>query len=141
MRVKWLSCVDANVSSDHRSYKFAFEQCERTLEELDESNNQMTQRIRRQLLQHPPGKLTEEDTAQLNLINKRTLARRLDAEKTSFRVLKDELQMSLAADYLRDTTISVEAVAALLNYHDSSSFRCAFKRWTAVTPQQFRQKM
>ncbi|SVD29225.1 uncharacterized protein METZ01_LOCUS382079, partial [marine metagenome] len=78
---------------------------------------------------------------QLNFISKRTLARRLQTENTSFRELKDELQVSLAIDYLRDTGLSVEAVAVLLNYHDSSSFRRAFKRWTAMTPQQFRQNM
>ncbi|MEE2783855.1 MAG: AraC family transcriptional regulator ligand-binding domain-containing protein [Pseudomonadota bacterium] len=131
----------ANVSSDHTSYKFALEQCQRMLGELDESDNHMTQRVRRQLLSYPPGKLSEEDTAQLNFISKRTLARRLQTENTSFRELKDELQASLAIDYLRDTGLSVEAVAVLLNYHDSSSFRRAFKRWTAMTPQQFRQNM
>ena len=46
---------------------------------------------------------------------------------------------NLAADYLRDTDLTVEAIAAILNYHDSSSFRRAFKRWHNVTPQQFRQ--
>jgi AraC-like DNA-binding protein len=53
--------------------------------------------------------------------------------------LREQLLKSLGTDYLRDTTLSVEAVAVLLNYHDSSSFRRAFKRWTQMTPQQFRQ--
>lgn len=128
-----------NVSADHQNYKFALEQCQRMLEELDETNDPMTQRVRRQLLSHPPGELNEVDAAELNFISKRTLARRLAAEKTSFRVLKEQVQMSLALDYLRDTKLSEEAVAALLNYHDSSSFRRAFKRWMQMTPQEFRQ--
>ena len=128
-----------NVSSNHQNYKFALQQCQRMLEELDETNDPMTRRVRRQLLSHPPGKLNESDTAQLNFISKRTLARRLAAEKTSFRALKEQVQMSLALDYLRNTKLSVEAVAALLNYHDSSSFRRAFKRWMQKTPQEFRQ--
>ncbi len=131
----------ANVSSDHQNYKFALQQCQRMLEELDESNDSMTLRVRRQLLSYPPGTLNEDDTAKLNLISKRTLARRLTAERTSFRTLKDQVQMSLARGYLRDTKLSVEAVAALLNYHDSSSFRRAFKRWTGATPNEFRQTM
>ncbi|MEZ5481772.1 MAG: helix-turn-helix domain-containing protein [Porticoccaceae bacterium] len=75
----------------------------------------------------------------LSFISKRTLARRLDAEESSFRVLREEILANLAADYLRDTDLTVEAIAAILNYHDSSSFRRAFKRWHNVTPQQFRQ--
>ena len=129
----------ANVSSNHQSYRFALEQCQRMLEELDDTNDPMTLRVRRQLLSHPPGTLSEDDTAQLNFISKRTLARRLTAEKTTFGALKEQVQMSLALGYLRDTKLSVEAVAALLNYHDSSSFRRAFKRWTQMTPQNFRQ--
>jgi len=131
----------ANVSANHQSYKFALQQCQRMLEELDETDDPMTLRVRRQLLSHPPGKLSEDDTAKLNFISKRTLARRLTAEKTSFRALKEQVQMSLALGYLRDTKLSVEAVAALLNYHDSSSFRRAFKRWTSMTPHEFRQSM
>ena len=129
----------ANVSSNHENYRFALDQCQRMLDELDDTNDSMTQRVRRQLLSHPPGKLSESDTATLNFISKRTLARRLTAEKTSFRTLKEQVQMSLARGYLRDTKLSVDAVAILLNYHDSSSFRRAFKRWTQMTPQQFRQ--
>ena len=131
----------ANVSSSHQSYRFALEQCQRMLEELDDTDDPMTLRVRRQLLSHPPGKLSEEDTARLNFISKRTLARRLTSEKTSFRALKEQVQMSLALGYLRDTKLSVEAVAALLNYHDSSSFRRAFKRWTEMTPQYFRETL
>ena len=132
--------LTANVSSDFQNYKFALQQCQRMLDELDESENPMTRRVRRQLLLHPPGKLGEEDAAQQNFISKRTLARRLEAENSSFRELRDQLLMSLATNYLRDTTLSVEAVAVLLNYHDSSSFRRAFKRWTGMTPQLFRHK-
>ena len=93
------------------------------------------------MLSHPPGKLSEDDTAQLNFISKRTLARRLSAEKTSFRALKEQVQMSLARGYLRDTKLSVEAVAALLNYHDSSSFRRAFKRWYGMGPSEYRSQI
>ena len=133
--------LTANVSSDFENYKFALQQCQRMLDELDGSDQPITHRVRRQLLLHPPGKLDEAGVARLNFISKRTLARRLEAENSSFRELRGRLLMSLATDYLRDTTLSVEAVAVLLNYHDSSSFRRAFKRWTGSTPQQFREKM
>lgn len=129
-----------NASSDSHSYSFAQQECQRMLDELDGSGSPMTQRVRRLLLSHPPGKLREEDAAHLNFVSKRTFARRLDAEDTSFRALREEILLSLATGHLRDTALSVESIAALLNYHDTSSFRRAFKRWTGMTPRRFREK-
>ncbi|MBR9913008.1 MAG: AraC family transcriptional regulator [Gammaproteobacteria bacterium] len=131
----------ANASSNHESYEFALHQCQKILSKLDQPGQPATQRLKRLLLTHPPGQLNEEDAARLNFISKRTLARRLQAEGSTFRDLRDELLMTLATDYLRDTNLSVESIASLLNYHDSSSFRRAFKRWTQQTPQQFRSKL
>ena len=115
------------------------ENFQQMLEQLDRTENKATNHIRRLLLSHPPGKLGEDAAARLSFISKRTLARRLDAENSSFRALREEILANLAVDYLRDTDLTVEAIAAILNYHDSSSFRRAFKRWHNVTPQQFRQ--
>ena len=73
-------------------------------------------------------------------ISKRTLARRLRAEGTGFRQIRDEIISQQATGYLRDSHMSVEAIAALLNYHDSANFRRAFKRWFQVSPDQYRQR-
>lgn len=131
----------ANVSSDHKDYEFALNQCQKMLAQLDSTVNPTTHRVKTLLLSHPPGKLDEEHAARLSFISKRTLARRLEAENSSFRALRDEILMSLATDYLRDTNLSVEAIAGLLNYHDSSSFRRAFKRWQGLTPREFREQL
>jgi AraC-like DNA-binding protein len=42
---------------------------------------------------------------------------------------------------LRDSQLSIEAIAALMNYHDSAKFRRAFKRWFDQSPEQFRQNV
>lgn len=131
--------LTANVSSDFQSYDFALKQCRRMQDELDDSECPMTHMVKKQLLSHPPGRLSEDMVSQQNFISKRTLARRLEAENSSFRELRDELLMTLATDYLRDTAHSVESISLMLNYHDSSSFRRAFKRWTGKTPQQYRK--
>jgi AraC-like DNA-binding protein len=44
-----------------------------------------------------------------------------------------------ASSYLRNSRMSVEAIASLLNYHDSANFRRAFKRWLKLSPKQYRQ--
>ena len=74
-------------------------------------------------------------------ISQRTLARRLTKEGTCFRKIRDESLSQQAVDYLRDGNMSVDAVAALLNYHDSANFRRAFKRWFQKTPDQYRQQL
>jgi len=70
---------------------------------------------------------------------KRTLARRLKREGSSFRQLRNEILSQQAIGYLRDGTLSIEAMAELLNYHDSANFRRAFKKWFDVTPDEYRR--
>ena len=71
-------------------------------------------------------------------MSKRTLARKLDLEQTSFRQIRDQLLAQQASDYLRSSHLTVDAIAALLNYHDSANFRRAFKRWFGIAPVAFR---
>jgi len=72
-------------------------------------------------------------------MGKRTLSRKLKEENSSFRQVRDEILSRRAATYLRDTQLSVEAIALLLGYHDTASFRRAFKRWFVMPPDQYRK--
>jgi AraC-like DNA-binding protein len=65
----------------------------------------------------------------------KTLTRRLRREGTTFRQLLDEVRLSLAERYLRQPGLSVEEVAYLLGYSDSSAFHRAFRRWTGHAPR------
>jgi AraC-like DNA-binding protein len=96
----------------------------------------MVQKI---MLSSPLGQLNEEGIAAELFINKRTLARRLKKEGTSFRELRDEILSQQAADYLIKDDLSIDAIAMLLNYHDGSNFRRAFKRWFGMSPDEFRK--
>jgi AraC-like DNA-binding protein len=128
-----------NVSPDHDNYAFALQQCQIKLRELQNQPQTTAQKVRSLMLSHPAGHLTEEQIAAELFITKRTLARRLQREKSSFRQLRDEHLAALAKNYLDDTDLSVETIATLLDYHDSANFRRAFKRWFNKTPQQYRQ--
>lgn len=133
-------CDTPNASSDHANYGFALQQCQAMLQQLPTNSGATSHRIQALMLSHPPGQLNEEAAAAALFISKRTLARRLAKEGTGFRQLKEEMLSTLAAGYLRDTQISVEAIAGLLNYHDSANFRRAFKRWYQISPKGFRQQ-
>jgi len=132
-------CYTPNASADHDNYDLALKQCQAMLAQLPLEKNTTRHRVQAYMLSHPPGQFNEQMIADSLFITKRTLARRLERERTSFRQLRDDLFASLASSYLRDTSLSVEAIAGLLGYHDSASFRRAFKRWFSTTPNQHRQ--
>ena len=92
------------------------------------------------MLSHPLGTLSEEDAAATLFMSKRTLARRLEQEGTAYRQIRDKILAQQASSYLRNSDISIDAIAALLNYHDNANFRRAFKRWFQVSPNEYRQQ-
>jgi AraC-like DNA-binding protein len=92
------------------------------------------------LLSQPAGTVTETDVARAMFISKRTLARRLEAEGTSYRAIREALMSELAARHLRESGLTVEAVAALLGYNDTAAFRKAFRRWHGQAPSAFRAR-
>jgi AraC-like DNA-binding protein len=128
-----------NISSDHNNYEYSLNQCRQLLKELNTDYHATHTQVRRLLLSNPNHQMLESDVAAALFVSKRTLARRLREEDTSFRNVREEVLTSLAESYLLNTTLSLDAIAGLLSYHDSSNFRRAFKRWKKMTPEQFRK--
>jgi AraC-like DNA-binding protein len=50
----------------------------------------------------------------------------------------EETRAALAKRYLAERDLPVSEIAWLLGYGEVSSFTHAFKRWTGMTPRQFR---
>lgn len=46
----------------------------------------------------------------------------------------------LALEYLKDPHLSLQEIALLLCYSEQSAFQRAFKQWSGLTPQQWRQQ-
>lgn len=67
-----------------------------------------------------------------------TLRRRLRREGTSFQVIKDEARCEAARLALERPDLPVNAVAELLGFTDPSAFHRSFRKWTGVTPGQYR---
>lgn len=72
-------------------------------------------------------------------MTERSLRRRLADEGTSFRGVHDDVQLQAAIGYLRDTRLTVEAIAELLGFSDAANFRRAFRRWTGKPPLDYRR--
>jgi AraC-like DNA-binding protein len=132
-------CREPNASANHESYRMALQQCESMLAQLQAHKPGYRTRLRKMLLTHPPGTLNEDEAAASLFMSKRTLARKLKQEHSGFRQIRDEVLSQQAVDYLCASQLSIEAIATLMNYHDSANFRRAFKRWFGQPPEQYRR--
>jgi AraC-like DNA-binding protein len=77
--------------------------------------------------------------AELLGLHERTLNRRLQADCTSFRRLRDEVLHDMSRQMLGNTSMRVADVAATLGYSEASAFIHAFTRWAGQTPDQWRR--
>jgi AraC-like DNA-binding protein len=69
----------------------------------------------------------------------RTLQRKLNEKGTSHQDLLDEMRRELSMRYLQEPEIAICEVAYLLGFSESSTFHRAFRRWTGLTPKEYRQ--
>lgn len=71
----------------------------------------------------------------------RTLRRKLQAEGWQYHQLIDHIRVIRARRALSDPTLSITEIALQLGYADHSGFLRAFKKWTRLTPTEFRNKL
>lgn len=69
----------------------------------------------------------------------RTFRNRLRRHNTSFQLLLDQERHDQAAEYLRGTEMSVKEIAYVLGFQESSNFSRVFKKWTGLTPLDYRR--
>ncbi|WP_032917533.1 AraC family transcriptional regulator [Streptomyces rimosus] len=67
-----------------------------------------------------------------------TLRRRLQAEGTSYRRLKDAVRRDAAISALAAGREPIAALAARLGFSEDTAFHRAFRRWTGTTPGAYR---
>ncbi|GAA2593451.1 AraC family transcriptional regulator ligand-binding domain-containing protein [Actinomadura fulvescens] len=69
----------------------------------------------------------------------RTLQRRLNEAGTSWREELERLRQRRVDQYLRETSLSVESIAARVGYSDPRALRRAIHRWYGHSPRTVRQ--
>lgn len=79
-----------------------------------------------------------EDVAQVLGVSIRTLRRRLQDENCSYRGLLQAAQCESACNMLRRPDLTMQQVGAAVGFAESSAFFRAFKRWTGMTPLEYR---
>ncbi|WP_028545511.1 AraC family transcriptional regulator [Paenibacillus taiwanensis] len=84
---------------------------------------------------------TLQQAADYFKISIRTLQNKLKAEQTSYNELSVQVRKELAISYLQKREYSIGDIAYLLHFSEPSAFQSAFKKWTGLTPGQYRTQM
>jgi AraC-like DNA-binding protein len=72
-------------------------------------------------------------------MHRRTLDRRLQRHGVHYGDLLDAVRHEAACQLLRDTGLQVQQIAESLHYSSAANFSTAFRRWTGLTPTDFRR--
>ncbi|MDX1696132.1 MAG: AraC family transcriptional regulator, partial [Ketobacteraceae bacterium] len=103
-------------------------QCDALIKNLS-VHDEFVESLRRFLIDAKPDFPTVDEMAERLHISARTLRRRLQERDTTYRDLLDEIRLELAQQYLRDTQLSIDQIAALVGFEETTSFRKAYKSW------------
>jgi AraC-like DNA-binding protein len=96
--------------------------------------------LRREKLRRPEAPANLATIAARLGCSEATLRRRLAAEGVQFRQIRDAVVDDLAKSWLRNSALSVEAIAARLGYSDMFAFRRAFRRLNGCSPTAYRRQ-
>jgi AraC-like DNA-binding protein len=121
-------------------YKPLIEQAEKYLKSLNTGDNIAAQLKTRMADLMASGEANADSACRALKLSRRTLQRRLKAERTSFQRVLQEVRADLAIRYLRDTRLKSLDIAMLLGYSNISSFTTAFKSWYDMPPTEYRQR-
>lgn len=86
------------------------------------------------------GEASLEKIAKVLDIHPRQLQLKLQAENTRFRLIVDEVRFEKAQQQLLHTQVRITDLALSLGYADETAFSRAFKRWSGLSPRQWRQQ-
>lgn len=88
----------------------------------------------------PTGRCGAQRVAELFSMHRRTLHRALSASGTTFERLVEDVRRESAFQALEQAGISMGQLADMLGYSEVSSFNRAFRRWTGISPGDWRMR-
>jgi len=68
----------------------------------------------------------------------RTLRRKLTQEGSGFQQLKDNVRRDQAIGFFEDTSLTMSEIGRRLGFTEPATFTRAFKKWTGVSPSDYR---
>jgi AraC-like DNA-binding protein len=100
------------------------------------ANEIITQYIMNTLDEKVP---TLNDAADFLGVSTRSLQRKFKEQGTNFKTIVDDVRKDYAYSYLLQTNYKMSYIAQVLGFSEQSVFQRAFKRWTGVTPGEYRE--
>lgn len=73
-------------------------------------------------------------------MNERTFRRKLEGHDTSYSELLGQVQLKEAKRLLANPAIPIDTITERLSFSEASAFHRAFKRWTGLTPSEYREQ-
>jgi len=92
------------------------------------------------LIQHAltTGHCSADKIAAFMGVHRRTLHRQLKKMDTSFSELLEKVRKDTALRMLKKSNVSITLISELLCYSELSAFSRAFRKWTNMSPQEYR---
>ena len=98
-------------------------------------------RVQKKLFQLiPSGQFSLENVAEEFGISTRTVQRNLAVENIKFNQVVKNVQKIMTLNYLESKELSIDEIAYLVGYTETSSFYRAFKGWTGKTVLQYKKE-
>lgn len=114
-------------------------QCNKILSQL-ENTSSFIEEVRKNILSKA-GNFPSIDEIAINLnTSQRTLRRKLTSEGTNYQNILTEVRLQLAKDYL-NTSLTIDKISELVGYSEPANFSLAFKRWTSMSPSEYRKSI
>jgi AraC-like DNA-binding protein/uncharacterized protein involved in tolerance to divalent cations len=115
------------------------EQCEQILFESSQQEETLADALKSYLIMFSYNIPKAKEAAQTFGMSERTLRRKLSDENSSFQAVLDDVRFEKAKRWLGDSSLSIELIALKLGYQEAAAFNHAFKRWSSLSPSQYRK--
>jgi AraC-like DNA-binding protein len=129
-----LPMASSNASRIYRA------QCDKLINADGGDEDEWVRNIRTQMLMFSDRPLSLDECAARLGVSPRTLRRRLEGRGMSYQGIVDDVRAGLARSYLESSRLSVETIAERLGFSEPTSFSRAFRRWTGMSPREFRKR-
>lgn len=136
------SYLELPISQDEESLKTFLRLAPENILVKYKNTRSTSARIRTLLRQTPPEDWPEHDALARDLsMSPSTLRRRLRDEGQTYQAIKEHLRCDLAITQLSEPGKSIMDIAGDLGFAEPSAFYRAFKRWTGVSPGEYRDRL
>lgn len=104
------------------------------------TDRRMIARVRQYLQQARPAWPDLPAVADALHVSVKSMQRKLLAEGSSFKEVRNELRRDIAVQRLNTSTVPLAAIADELGFADNAAFQRAFKAWTGTAPGTYRSR-